>query len=482
MIVEISNNYGGDICTMKFNSQIEGCFGFAVKITGFIETKTFKIQHATSTGKFVQNSLVFKIPENIIPTFGSKNFKVEYQVDCTLIFQDRKESVPFSLVIHNNNLIDFNYADPINICLDIIPDNEFNINKELACKSLLANMKMDPMICFKKPSSDIKSMVSFIDSKSELDIPSLTSSPGNLTGFELKTATKTNEEEVRNRNILQIPGKSYRNSEALDNELHYNEVRDNELHYNEARDNFTVKYKQRKEMQNKEENGEFKSPKLEAIKRPESKSLPEEIQDDIDTIISKVLNISEQLKYKAVTEAEKKKSIVYELKKDLGCILSKIVEKKNILDEEMQKELLKIQNETAEPDFPMPTIVKLINSEKVFSIVDDGEELATLHYPAFITEKSSMRIVYLKSIKNTQVNVWREDACKGSVVDIENVFSMAFDSENCLEKTVYFDIKDFTLKTFAFEVSFTMKISLDYLEAEIPFQVVSKALNPISSL
>lgn len=460
MIVEISNNYGGDICTMNFKSELEDCFGFAVKINGFIETNTFKIQHAASNGKFVQNSLVFKIPENIIPTFESKNFKVEYRVDCTLIFQDRKESVPFKLIIYNNNLIDFNYEGPINICLDIVSDDEFNINKELACKNLLANMKIDPMICFKKRTTDINKMISFIDDKAGLDIPSLTSSPGNLAGFELTTV----KEDTVKSNLLEAPNESDRNSE-------------------ESYESFTVKYKRMNEIRNSGESESEKqdTPELDGIKSPESKTLPEEIQDDVESIITKMLDISEQLKDKDNTEAEKKKALEYELKKDLGNVLVKIIEKKNLIDEEMHKELFKLQNETAEPDFAMPATIKLSNSEKVFSIVDNGEELATLHYPEFITEMSSMRIVYLKNIKNTQVNVWREDKSNEAVVDMENVFSVAFDSENCLEKIICFDIKEFTLKTFAFEVSFSMKVTLDYSEAEIPLQVISKHVKTMIS-
>lgn len=321
MKVFISNNYGGEICKIKFEREKEKCFGFGVKISGFIETNSARIQHVTSLGKFVHDVLYFKIPRNIIPSFESKNFKVEYIADCTMVYKDIKDTIGFPIKICNGNIGDFNYQSPICMELEMAWEGEFVKNKETACRILLDQFQMndDPL-----------------------------------------------------NYLVDVP----KNQQKMDGS-------------------------------------------------------------------------------------------------DLKKLLSEMFEAKCKTEAETSEKVEKIQTETEAPIFPEANVFRVRNEEISCQVMDDEGAVASVNYLKFIKEDGYLRIEYFRNIKNTKIEIWREDTVDDKLIDAENVYSVAFDSENCLSKIFEFKIDGFSLKTFAFEMAYVLKIFMDGSETAMPLTILS---------
>ncbi|ELA41967.1 uncharacterized protein VICG_00984 [Vittaforma corneae ATCC 50505] len=501
MKVFISNNYGGEICKFEFVREEEDCFGFAVKINGFIETNSVRIQHLASTSKFVKDELYFKIPRNIIPTFQSKNFKVEYRADCTMVYKDKKQGFTFPINIFNNNIEDFNYRDPIYIELGIIEEDEFIKNRATVCRILLDNMNIgdNPLNYFNytlenNDTSNRPESVSFIERKMEYGTP--VSSPSiDLADLEsaaadkqLKMASDSDTNSMQNNNVVlssEEPSELFSDGIAIGNKT-------------SIKKDVSTSNSQWQQSDNKDKKEEDST--IDSISEPlpirnmdEAKhldllnSFPEQLLDEVrsvaENIVDEAIKQAHRPDNSVLEKCEKEdmaRPISDELKRSLGQILSKMFEEKCKIESEMLKTLQKIQQNTRTPVFSERNVLQIQNDESSYVVMGEDGKLASIYHPRFIQSQSYVKIVYLKNVRNTQVQIWREDMADGRLIDAQSIYSVTFDSDNCLKKIFEFDIDGFTLKTFAFEVLYVLKIEMDGSEIRVPLTVLSP--NTITSI
>lgn len=498
MKVFISNNYGGEICKFEFAREEEDCFGFGVRIDGFIETNSARIQHLTSTGRFVKDELCFKIPRNIIPTFQSKNFKVEYRADCMMIYRDRKEGFTFPINIFNNNIEDFNYRDPICIELEVIEEDEFIRNREAACRILLDNMNLssNPLNYFNYAveggtASDKPESVSFIERKVEYNTSA--SSPSiDLADLEPNAVDKQPKGEPDGGGNNVKNGSVTLGLERLPELSSGDKGADSKADVEESTNANTSTILQLGSRDGKEDAAISDALELRPAKAQRGDghpiqpgTFPEQFLDEINSIAENIVdkavkdvNVPDDSLLESYEKEEK--TISSELKENLGKILSKMFEEKCKVESEILRTLHKIQQDTDVPVFSERNVLKIRNNENSYVIVDEDSKLASVHHPEFIQGQGYVKISYLKNVRNTQIQIWREDVADGTLIDAQNIYSLTFDSDNCLEKIFEFSIDGFTLKTFAFEVLYILRIEMDGSEIRVPLTVLSP--NAITSV
>lgn len=486
MKIIISNNYGGEICTIKFEREKEEYFGVAVKINGYIETNSLKLQHVKSMGKFVQETLVFKIPRNVIPSFKNKNFKVEYEIEYETIYRDRKEKMIVPFEIWNNNVFDFDYKEPLVIDLSVIDQDEYNKKKDIVCKVLLENMKnmSDPRKYFesklindcKDDPEDSIEPISFIDKKQEFVSP-----VSSVTEIEISVDENDNEVE-RADSIINANNNEVERVDSIINDNN-NEVDDDKtIGIEDEREINTdlTKSKSIKETlldfngrNNTNTDNDFTDEESKIL----LKKLPDEIINDVNILAENLVknipkSIENQLEQQYQEEMETKKA-VETIKQGLGDVLTKMFEEKCRIDSEIESFFDKIQNEIVIPAFAEPNMYEISTPENTFTVVENNEKIGQVSIPGCILKTGYIKLMYLKNIRNTQIEIWREDIVNDELIDTELVFSLLIDSENCLEKIIDFEISGFTLKNFIFEVSYYIIAIFDGYECKIPIKVVS---------
>lgn len=497
MLISISNNYGGDVCQIEFREKNRDCFGIGVKIDGFIETNNFKLQHVNSTPVFVENFLKFKVPRNIIPTYKSKNFKVEYIVKCTMIFQNKKEKLEFPIIIHNNNLIDFNYESPLEIKLEYFPGDDFLMKREAVCKILLEKMSRDLTnnIENKGPGGLLVS-----GSTSFLSVPeSCLESISSLDGVSKAKENPEFEQKMPDQysSVLGADNKEDANGSLGLSKDFLKETQNK----TEIAEDVIEKIIENESIL--QENINKESTDLEMVSKQDYTNDHTMCTNDhmmctndhtrctIDHTMDKVKNILDEEKDKSSnqkivaqsftmnTDILNNGEITNEIRENLQQIISSTLESNKEFENCMQSAFKKIQDELVIPTFLEPNFLNLSNTKKKFLIVNENESIANVYFPEFVFNIGTINIEYIKDVKNTRIEIWREDKTEDTLVDAELVFSLIFDSEHCLEKNFEFEIKGFTLKTFIFETRFYTRIILDGYEANIPLTVVSKNANVI---
>lgn len=424
MKVFVSNNYGGEVCKMEFLREDEECYGFGVKIDGFIETDSVKIHHLTSRAKFVQDSIEFKVPRNIIPSFKSKNFIVEYIVECTMIYKDWKDPLKFPLVIFNNNIGNFDYQHPLFLDLNMEDDTEYQKTKVEACKMLLGLMDMSnsPLNIAPKRAVDLvkkQDSASFIERKDEY-VP-LDMSPQSLT-----EGSGERDETLKLLGVSLDTGNNKTITKNADDEI----------------------------MQGISDDARFSS----------------KLQNEVGTVINR-----------AIHKIDEKSCAIRKLEGDFGDALDKVFEEVRKLENETLQIAENMQQKMKKPDFREPNVLESQAKDQEYAIYNGDAQIGIAISPSIIFRHGWVIVKYLKEAKNTYLQIWREDSADGKLIDAECICSVGFDSENCLEKRFEFIIDGFTLKTFAFTIEFVLILKIDGLETRIPLQVVSPSTLIVSN-
>lgn len=449
MKVIISNNYGGKICRIEFEKEDPECFGIGVKISGFIETTTTRIQHVTSLGTFVKDVLYFKVPRNIIPTFKNKSFSVEYIAECVLIYKMKKEKFSFNFDIFNNNLENFDYKDPINIDLSIVDEEEYIRNKEKACEILLESMDMTKNVqnfVNMKNKDSLKSKdtgsISFINKKDKFQglSPSL---------------SETQDNNIKNDNNITIIDNNIKNDNSII------DIKDENSIIDIKNDNSIV------DVNN--DNVTDKDSNIISIDKTTDFELNKIVNNNNDILDNLAKNLINKAKCDNKTE-----EISNELKEDLEKVISKLFEEKCKVDDKIVEELRNIAKNTSNPIFPERNVLRIGTNRNTFVVMEDDSKLAIVDSPNYVLKEGNIKLTFLKNVKNTQIQIWNEDFVEGVLMNAQRLFCMSFDSNDCLEKRIDFEIEGISLKTFAFKVSYSLNINMDGSEINIPLQLVSK--------
>lgn len=444
MKIFVSNSYGGDICSIKFEKDAQRCFGYAVKILGFVETNKVKVQHVSSHGKFITDEVRFKIPRNIIPTFESKNFKVWYMCECGAISKDAK--VPFSFVfdISNNNFEDFQYTGPIGLDMNLVEEEEYLERKEEVCRLILSRMEapLDPKNLLMPLSKDEKQKgtLSFIQHSSVLNASSpeqLSTSP--MTG----TVATAASDDADSPDLLPVP-----------EDLGY--IKMHSLQNGAKSDNTNPEKIVVEELGVESLSAGCKDNKISF--RSSDDVFSREVDEEIKSLIVQL-----------AAEDALREEHVDKIPVDAGHEDQRMLEEKWCPDPELSSNL----QTTRPPSFREPNLLEMRSYESTSIAVEGEDTIARITYPAFMRGQGYIRIRYLRNVMSTQVGIWRQDYEDGCMIDTENVFGITFDSDSCLEKILEFDIRGFSLKTFMFEVRYVLSISFDDSEISLPINVLS---------
>lgn len=459
MRISVNNSYGGDICSIKFEKDA-GCFGYAVKVLGFIETNKVKIQHVYSQGKFVTDEIRFKVPHNIIPTFTSKNFKVWYECECATIFKDTKTPFSFAFEISNNNFGDFHYSNPFELDLNLVGEEDYLKKKEDICRLLLGRMQMplspkNLLSSMAKSFRDVnkeiplvldqggsESTLSFIQSKEPVFSPSASSSelsleqpsvspPGLDTQFRAQPPVEKLGENQETGGFVEV---------KIEQSSYYSHC---------------------------------KNPKVNT--RDESGVFSREVNDEIQSLIAQfaaedALKSAKKLQESPGTKnrdnEEEPQKVNYEK------LIQEMFEEKCRLESEFNDKLEVIQASTRVPSFRNPNLLEIRSYERTSTVIEAGSTIAHIVCPTLIKGQSYIKIKYQKNVRNTQINIWRQDYEKDNMIDAESIFCVSFDSDSCLEKLFDFKVQGFSLKNFVFEVRYILNISLDDSEISLPISVL----------
>lgn len=443
MKIFVKNAYGGSICTIKFENESKDIFGYGFKISGFIETNKIKVQHITSKESYILDEVSFKVPKNIIPSFSSKHYKVYYTCECTMIFKEMKNPFSFQIEIRNNNFADFLYPSPIELSFNLVDKTEYLEAKKTACEMLLKKLNDKPGKRKMKKNSKIniladeKEETPFI--KSSQNIISQSSSNIDLSGEE-----------------------SPYSSPKQGNHTHLNQEIENLLE-EELESESTSK-------SNTLQTQEIilKTPELNksSDEKPENAEQSSKEDQIIDKMMLFTLNNKEDVSTPQISEIANSES----------AILAGLLKEEESVDSKLFQEFQPLQDRLKCPDFPHPNILQISAPETQITITNESEKIATSIYPSFMSQNGSLHLKYLKNIKNTKIIISKNFLEDDVLMDMESVYYVFFDSDNCIEKLFEFTASDFSLKTFVFEVSYTLTVILDGKEFSVPILITNPHL------
>lgn len=476
MKVFVSNSYGGDICSIKFERDAEECFGYAVKVLGFIETNKVKIQHVSSQGRFVTDEIRFKVPHSIIPTYTSKNFRVWYECECARIFKDTKTPFSFVFEIANNNFSDFHYSSPFELDLSLVDEEDYLRKKEDVCKLLLSRIEtpLSPRNLFADIAKDAKE-------KQEIPIVQSQDCSGNTLSFiqRKETVFSTDASSPEQSPVDLDTRAQTQSSTELDRDQAASEpdsvsvLKDQhggEPTYSCGSDAKHCSPDPPKAAVEKASEPSYHSTPSKGLEAAvdESDVFSREVNEEIQSLVAQFAAEDALKDAKNLREDEKEPS-----EASYEELIQRMFEEKCRLEAEFNSKLRAIEATIRVPSFRDPNLLEIRSYESTSVVVDAGSTIAHVIYPMFMKWRSYIKIKYLRNVRNTQVNIWRQDYEKDSMIDAECIFCVSFDSDSCLEKVFEFDVQGFSLKNFVFEVRYTLSISLDGSEISLPINVLS---------
>lgn len=460
MEIKIANNYAGSICNVKFDKSDEW-FGIAVTIHGYIETNSILLEHCKSHGKFVESEFNFKVPKNIIPSYHSKNFKVYYELDCLLLNKDRKRFFKVPLILHNENVSDFSFDESYPFELEIENPAIFEQNRAKVCNLLLKELECNP----KELSYLLK------DRNSD------------SSNFDKETFQIEQHRLIRS----DIPIEKEKQNDDLTDQLENENIDSSkipEASVNILKVDIAAEETKSKQL-DKEKVSRFTNFDLNQI----SKNY---VHNGFYTFSNEFINKLDEISKIHNTSTEDKDSEIGNLLSGFECedhndsnINRDLVESNN----ENQKEtrihslsgispqlfdsLRDIQLNTAKPVFPETNIFNVTCNDISYSVLNENEEIAKIKFHEFFTCPGKIKIEFKKNVKNTTLQVWRNDYEGSKLIDAELLFNFSFDSEFCLEKTIKCNFEGCSMKNPIFEVKILLFVNLDNSEVSIPLKVLS---------
>lgn len=189
MDVEICGNYAGELLKIFFKDETKQKMGGIIKINGFIETNSLRIQYLTTIPKYIKGTAELLLPKNIIPSYKYHSARVWYE--CVLILSPEEVEI-FSIEIFNNNLELFSTATPVVLEFGA-PDNQEYYEKKDVLSSLILESDGDQL-----SGSLANSNLSFFHVKPVFETPNCLE----ITQVTKITAIKDGKERIA---TLEIP-------------------------------------------------------------------------------------------------------------------------------------------------------------------------------------------------------------------------------------------------------------------------------------
>ncbi|KAI4292269.1 hypothetical protein PAPHI01_1560 [Pancytospora philotis] len=141
---------------------------------------------------------------------------------------------------------------------------------------------------------------------------------------------------------------------------------------------------------------------------------------------------------------------------------------------ELMQQMDEIQARVSPPPTDgAPCILEVQREPLSFTINAAEGTIARLSYPSIFRQNSTITLAYLRDTASTEVAVYRAVYERGSLVDMAIVFRKSFRSGGCLERVIDINIDNFSIKTYLFEVRYTLAVVLDNSEVDIDLMVVS---------
>lgn len=134
MIMEVSENYAGEVMHLHFSDMPADYSGMTIKINGFLETNTLRLQYLTTVPGHVKEKAEIFLPKEIIPNYSGKGARVWYE--CVAILDPETVKV-FQLSVHNNNLEYFNTGYGMVLEFGTPHNTEYETQKQKLAKAIL---------------------------------------------------------------------------------------------------------------------------------------------------------------------------------------------------------------------------------------------------------------------------------------------------------------------------------------------------------
>lgn len=456
MKIFVKNSYGGGICTIKFERESEKYFGMGFQIDGYIEGPNTKVNYLTSNQVFIEDSITFKIPSNAIPTFSKNKYRVHYECKCILLYEMEKTPFVFEVKIFNNNLQDFNFEKPIELNLDLKNSEKYNLIKEMVCKALLSEIKSENNRDAKDASVSLGDLNPEIEEKQNLkenqsdylssnkDIETLQEEFKDLNIRNEDKASNNDQSGTQEATIFHEIPCDYLNNEVDQTQKHINsgafspDISSTDAFIGQCREYVAPI-----------------SPSI-GIEDP-SKGL----NDDLD-----------------IEDSKKVHSLNSSETKDQNS--SKSIDLSNI-GEDLQIKLSSLIKTIVRPEFSCPSVLEVSKKYTTVDFMIENENAAIITYPSVIVKIFKLNMKYLRNIKRTKINIFREFYEESSLMTLESVYSINFDSDQCLCRDFQINLDGFSLNTQLFAVKYTMCIQLDSLELRIPLLISSSHVKIISN-
>jgi hypothetical protein len=480
MKINIFDSYAGSICHVHFEKQTDW-FGIAVTIQGFIETNGTFLELFKSPGKFIVEDFKFKISKNIIPTFESKNFKIYYRLDCYLINKSTKFHFTVPLSIHNNNLIDFSekeYQDTSSFFdLEIKDCEEYEKSKKLICEFLIEKQVNPLEEKITSPTSRFKNISSHIMDKiiDSLQID-------NTCEISADNKKTLKPEDIEN---TYQAGNNQTVSENADLGVNINTVQMSNANTDQAV-NITpnrVSYINIDPKINKDTEYEHHINLSDAIQANPNQLNSQHVINTNQINITNFENIHSRATSDTphVNIVPDRNLLPESMKEFSTCAKTNCSDQSNSWKTNVDVKLKQtesfykiLQENLQMPTFSEPNILTITTENvSVFKIFEIENEIARVKLPEYFTSPSEIQIEFLKNIKNTKIEIWRQDFESGKLIDTEMVFFMSFDSEFCLEKIIHCSFEGYSIKNLIFEVKLIAILNLDDLEVIVPLKVLS---------
>lgn len=134
--------------------------------------------------------------------------------------------------------------------------------------------------------------------------------------------------------------------------------------------------------------------------------------------------------------------------------------------------LSKLLRDAKSPIFNDFNIFEIDKRMKRFYIYKDSKKIASITHTNYFFRDSSLTIQFIEEVKRVDLSIFRMQYENGYLIDADVCWSKGFDTENCIEKTLDLNLKDFGLKTFVFEIVYNLTMILDGLEVSYDLEIL----------
>lgn len=121
--------------------------------------------------------------------------------------------------------------------------------------------------------------------------------------------------------------------------------------------------------------------------------------------------------------------------------------------------LQKMLNSLNNPHFNSINVLTIDKSITKFQIVNEKKKMAIVSHSTFFHDNNYLIINYIENVKKTDLYKIYYEA--ENLIDAEIVFQRRMDTDGTIEKYIDLELKEFGIKTFIFEIKFSLMIYLD---------------------